>query len=75
MGTPNELSQVDLAKVAVYERKNDNRSTVLDRISPLQGDEPWPGYDELNVEEVRAALGDDEQRNACASTSVAQEPH
>ena len=63
-GRLTELSQVDLAKVAVYERKNDNRSTVLDRISSLQGDEPWAGYDELNVDEVRAALGDDEQRIA-----------
>jgi ferritin-like metal-binding protein YciE len=61
-GRLNELSQADLAKVAVFERKNDNRSTVLDRISSLQGDEPWAGYDELNVDEVRAALGDDEQR-------------
>jgi ferritin-like metal-binding protein YciE len=61
-GRLNELSQADLAKVAVYERKNDSRSTVLDRISSLQGDEPWAGYDELTVDEVRAALGDDEQR-------------
>jgi ferritin-like metal-binding protein YciE len=61
-GRLNELSQADLAKVAVYERKNDNRSTVLERISSLQGDEPWAGYDELTVDEVRAALGDDEQR-------------
>jgi ferritin-like metal-binding protein YciE len=61
-GRLSELSQADLAKVAVYERKTDNRSTVLDRISSLQGDEPWAGYDELTVDEVRAALGDDEQR-------------
>ena len=27
----------------------------------LQGDEPWPGYDELTVEEIRAAVGDDER--------------
>ena len=56
------LSQIELAKVAAYERKHDDRSTVLTRISALQGDEPWPGYDELTVDEIRAAIGDDEDR-------------
>ena len=37
------LSQVDLAKVAAYERKHEKRSTVLGRIDSLQGNEPWPG--------------------------------
>ncbi len=56
-----ELSQIDLAKVKAYERKNQNRSTVTSRIDSLQAEEPWPGYDELGVDEVRAALsaGDD----------------
>ena len=49
-----ELSQVDLAKVNAYERKNQNRSTITSRIDSLQADEPWPGYDELGVDEVRA---------------------
>jgi hypothetical protein len=58
-----ELSQVDLAKVDAYERKNQNRSTVTNRIDSLQADEPWPGYDELGVDEVRAALSEgDESR-------------
>jgi ferritin-like metal-binding protein YciE len=58
-----ELSQIDLAKVSAYERKNQNRSTVIGRIDSLQGDEPWPGYDELSVDEVRAVLSEgDEQR-------------
>ena len=59
-----ELSQVDLAKVSAYERKNENRSTVTGRIDSLQGDEPWAGYDELNVNEVQAVLseGDDQRR-------------
>jgi uncharacterized protein (TIGR02271 family) len=57
------LSQVDLAKVDAYERKNENRSTITSRIDSLQGDEPWPGYDELRVDEVRAVLSKgDEQR-------------
>jgi len=57
------LSQIDLAKVDAYERKNQNRTTVLSRITSLRGDEPWAGYDELTVSEVQAVLaeGDDER--------------
>jgi ferritin-like metal-binding protein YciE len=64
-----ELSQIDLAKVNAYERKNQNRSTVTGRIDSLQADEPWPGYDELGVDEVRAVLseGDDTQVKAVRS--------
>ena len=59
-----ELSQIDLAKVKAYENKNQSRSTVTARIDSLQGDEPWAGYDELNVNEVQAVLseGDDQRR-------------
>jgi ferritin-like metal-binding protein YciE len=57
------LSQIDLAKVDSYERKNQNRTTVLGRIETLRGNEPWPGYDELTAAEVQAVLseGDDER--------------
>ncbi|MEA2310501.1 MAG: hypothetical protein QOE28_469, partial [Solirubrobacteraceae bacterium] len=57
------LSQIDLAKVDSYERKNQNRTTVLDRVASLRGDEPWAGYDELTATEVQAVLaeGDDER--------------
>jgi ferritin-like metal-binding protein YciE len=58
------LSQIDLAKVQAYESKNQNRSTILDRISSLQGDEPWAGYDELSVSEVRAVLGEGDEERA-----------
>jgi ferritin-like metal-binding protein YciE len=59
-----ELSQIDLAKVYAYERKNQNRSTVTTRIESLRGNEPWPGYDELGVDEVQAVLAEgDEQRS------------
>lgn len=51
-----ELSQIDLAKVDSYERKNQNRTTVLDRVSALRGDEPWPSYDEQSVADVKTAL-------------------
>jgi ferritin-like metal-binding protein YciE len=58
-----DLSQIDLAKIEAYERKHQNRSTVLGRITTLEGDEPWAGYDELTAAEVQAVLseGDDER--------------
>jgi ferritin-like metal-binding protein YciE len=52
-----ELSQIELAKVDSYERRHANRTTVLERVSTLRGDEPWPGYDELSVAELQTALG------------------
>ncbi len=52
------LSQVDLAKVQSYEGRGQKRSTILSRITALQSQEPWPGYDELNANEVRALLGE-----------------
>ena len=58
-----ELSQIDLAKVDAYERSNQNRTTVLSRITSLRGNEPWPGYDELTAAEAQAVLseGDDDR--------------
>jgi hypothetical protein len=57
-----ELSQVDLAKVEAYERKGAGRTTVLERIAALRGDEPWSGYDDMNAQEIVERLrgGDDE---------------
>jgi hypothetical protein len=58
-----DLSQIDLAKIDSYERKNQNRTTVLSRIASLRGSEPWPGYDELTAAEVESVLveADDER--------------
>jgi ferritin-like metal-binding protein YciE len=57
------LSQIDLAKIDSYERKSENRTTLLSRITSLRGEEPWPGYDDLSVDEVRAVLNEgDEDR-------------
>jgi ferritin-like metal-binding protein YciE len=58
-----DLSQIDLAKIDAYERKNEDRSTILSRIDTLRGNEPWAGYDELTAAEVQAVLseGDDER--------------
>lgn len=50
------LSQIDLGKVDAYERRHQNRTTVLGKIDSLRGDEPWPGYDELTVDEITSAL-------------------
>ena len=63
------LSQIDLAKIDSYERKNQNRTTILNRITTLRGNEPWPGYDELTVPEVQAVLaeGDEDRANQTRS--------
>ena len=52
-----------MGKIDAYERKNQDRSTVLSRIDALRGNEPWAGYDELTAAEVQAVLseGDDER--------------
>ncbi len=58
-----ELSQIDLAKIDSYERRHENRTTVLSRITALRGDEPWPGYDEQTVADIQSALSEaDEDR-------------
>ena len=64
-----ELSQIDLAKVDSYERKHQNRTTVLNKITSARGNEPWPGYDELSVAEIESVLGeaDDERAKAVRS--------
>jgi ferritin-like metal-binding protein YciE len=58
-----DLSQIDLAKIDSYERKNQNRNTVLNRVASLRGSEPWAGYDELTAAEVQSVLaeGDDDR--------------
>ena len=59
-----DLSQIDLARVDSYERKNQNRATVLSKISTLRGQEPWPGYDEQTVPEIRTALANADEELA-----------
>jgi ferritin-like metal-binding protein YciE len=59
-----ELSQTDLGKVDAYERKNENRATVRQRIEALRGQEPWPGYDELTVTEIESVLGEGDGQRA-----------
>ena len=62
-----ELTQVELAQVETYERRNDNRTTVLSRIESLRASEPWAGYDEQTVDEIRDALGKADDATARAA--------
>jgi ferritin-like metal-binding protein YciE len=58
-----QLTQVELGQLDVYERAHDNRATVLERIASLRASEPWSGYDEMNVDELRRRVtGADEAR-------------
>jgi hypothetical protein len=50
------LSQADLATIEGYERAHAGRSTILNKIADLRGDEPWPGYDSMKADEIRARL-------------------
>ena len=59
-----DLSQVDLAKVDSYERKSQNRTTILTKITSLRGDEPWAGYDELSAAEIESVLGEGDDDRA-----------
>jgi hypothetical protein len=68
------LSQIDLAKIDAYERKDQNRATILSRISTLRGDESWPGYDELTAAEVQAVLSEGDEERATQLRARSQEP-
>ena len=69
-----ELSQIDLAKIDSYERKNQNRTTVLGRITTLRGNEPWAGYDELTAAEVQAVLAEGDDDRAAAGPLLRAQP-
>src|SRR4051812_48747818 len=47
-----DLSQDELAAVAEYERANRNRRTVIERLEALTAEEPWPGYDGDDTDEI-----------------------
>jgi len=62
-----ELSQVDLTKVEAHERKTGRRATVLERIRTLRTSEPWAGYDDMNVDELRSRLAKGDESAARAA--------
>lgn len=70
-----EISQIELAKVKAYERRDDNRKTVLDRIESLQAEEPWPGYDELTVDEIRKVLDESDDDSLAGKVAAYERRH
>jgi ferritin-like metal-binding protein YciE len=69
------LSQIDLAKIDAYERRHENRSTVLQRVNALRGDEPWAGYDELTVSEIQSVLSDGDDENRAEKVRAYERAH
>ena len=49
-------SQVELTEIESYELAHENRRVVFDKLRWLRQDEPLPGYDALDTEQVVAAL-------------------
>lgn len=60
----NGFSQRELRAIDAYERKNQNRTTITDKIAKLTGDEPWSGYDEQGVDAITTVLGDADAETA-----------
>jgi uncharacterized protein (UPF0335 family) len=58
------FSQRQLRMIDAYERKNQDRATITDKIAKLTGDEPWSGYDEQTVEAITTALDDADAQTA-----------
>lgn len=52
------LSQHELEAVESYEKAHQSRQTVLQKTASLRGQEPMPGYDELNVQEIQKRLAE-----------------
>jgi nucleoid DNA-binding protein len=50
------LPQVDLIVVERYERVHANRPGVLNTIERLRGNQPWPGYDTTNPDQISTRL-------------------
>jgi hypothetical protein len=61
-----KLSQRELAKVERYEKRHRSRQTVLNRVGSLRENEPWRGYDEATVDEVRKKLANADEDRARA---------
>jgi hypothetical protein len=51
-------SQAELADVEDYERSHQNRESVLGKLRYMRGDEPFPGYDDLDIGAIVKALQD-----------------
>jgi hypothetical protein len=56
VGRLRALTQSELAKVERYEKRGEERQTILKRVASLREKEPWRGYDTATVKEVRERL-------------------
>jgi len=52
------LSQAEQATIEAYERTTRNRTEILEALQDLRGKEPWPGYDEMSVNDIRSRFAD-----------------
>ncbi len=57
VGRLRSFSQAELRTIDAYERKNQNRTTITDRVAALSTVEPWQGYDDSGVGAIKEALG------------------
>ena len=60
MGRPSPVKRMTSGTLEFCDRIVATLISVLSRISALRRQEPWPGYDELTVAEIEAALGDND---------------
>ena len=51
-------SQDKLEEIERYERANENRPAILDKLRFMRGRQPLPGYDQLEPSEIATQLGD-----------------
>jgi hypothetical protein len=51
-----ERSQVELAEIEEYERANEDRPAVINKLRYMRRDEPLEGYDAMSAGEVKEAL-------------------
>ena len=58
VGRLRPLTQSELAAVQTHERAAEARQTILERIDSLRESQPWSGYDEQTVADVRQRLSD-----------------
>lgn len=58
------FTQRDLRTIDAYERKRENRATIVDRVAKLLGEQPWAGYDEQSVDAVTSRLNEVDSETA-----------
>lgn len=69
-----ELRPADLAALGAHERAHQNRTALLAHVDALLHNEPWPGYDALDVDGVRFGL-DGADRDRFLTVLVYEQAH